>query len=121
MTQVSNDGAGGAFSAAPLLWGAASGGSAAKFLVDDSPPGCPGCGPAGFQASVPVGARVREAWTADVAVGPAVGGTRVTLTAAGLVDGAHHRRKAGRVLPAHAVTAPLRVRARSFGRAHGDR
>ena len=50
------------------------------FVFDDSPPGCQGCGPAGFQSSVPIPERVRERWTATESVGPDVGGTPVVVS-----------------------------------------
>ena len=73
----------GAWSAHPLVYVRARG-RALVFVFDDSPPGCQGCGPAGFQSSVPIPERVRERWTATESVGPDVGGTPVVVSAVDL-------------------------------------
>ena len=73
----------GAWSAHPLVY-VRGAGAPLVFVFDDSPPGCQGCGPAGFQSSVPIPERVRERWTATESVGPDVGGTPVVVSAVDL-------------------------------------
>ena len=59
-------------------------GAALRFLFDDSPPGCPGCGPAGFQRATAIDRRVRERWVArGPVVGPDAGGTAFHVEAVG--------------------------------------
>ena len=73
----------GAWSAHPLVY-VRGAGAPLTFVFDDSPPGCQGCGPAGFQSSVPIPDRVRERWTATESVGADVGGTPIVVSAVGL-------------------------------------
>ena len=94
--QVTASNGDGAYSAAPLVY-VAGAGTSAKFVYDDSPPGCRGCGSGGFQRGVQPADRLREVWSAHPTKGPYTGATRVVISAEGIAWPNGTRVEGGRV------------------------